>query len=41
MTKINVSQISLIFNGSYFIKEFVGDDQLIMKWMIKRCFIFF
>ena len=39
MTKIKVSQICKIFNGSCFIKEFVGDDQLIMKCMIKRCFI--
>ena len=40
MTKINVSEICKIFNGSFFIKEFVWDDQLIMKCMIKRCFIF-
>ena len=40
MTKINVSQICKIFNGSCSIKEFVGDDQLIMKRMIKSRFIF-
>ena len=39
MTKINVSHICKIINGSCFIQEFVGDDQLIMKYMIKRCFI--
>ena len=36
MTKENVSQIGKNkFNGSYFIKEFVG-DQLIMKCMINK-----
>ena len=30
MTEINVSQICKIFNSSCFIKEFVGDDQLII-----------
>ena len=35
MTKINVSQIGKIFNGSCSIKDFVGDDQLIMKCMTK------
>ena len=40
MTRINVSQICKIFNGSCSIKEFVEDDQLIMKRVIKRCFIF-
>ena len=39
MTMINLSQICKIFNCSCFIKEFVRDDQLIMKCMIKRCFI--
>ena len=39
MTKINVSQICKIFNGSCFEKEIVGDDQLIMKCMIKMCLI--
>ena len=39
MIKINISQICKIFNGSCFIKEFVGDNQLIMKCMIKRSFI--
>ena len=29
MTKINLSQICNIFNGSCFIKEFVGDDKFI------------
>ena len=38
MTKIIVSQICKIFNGSCFIKKFVGDDQAIMRCMIKRCF---
>ena len=35
MTKINVSQICKIFNGSCFEKELVWDDQLIMKCIIK------
>ena len=35
MTKINPSQICKIFNCFCFIKEFVRDDQLIMKCMIK------
>ena len=39
MTKINVSRICKIFNGSCFEKEIVGDDQLIMKCMIKMCLI--
>ena len=38
MTKINVSQICTIFNGSCSIKDFVGDDQLIMKCMTKNVF---
>ena len=33
MTKINVSQICKIFNGSCSLKNFVRDDQLIMKCM--------
>ena len=40
MAKINVSQICKIFNGSCFIKEFAGGDQLIMKCMIKGVFDF-
>ena len=35
MTKIDVSQICKIFNGSCFIKDFVRNDQLIMKRMTK------
>ena len=38
MSKVNVSQICKIFNGSCFIKEVVGDDQLLMKCMIKNMF---
>ena len=35
MTKINVSQICKIFNGSCFVKDIVRNDQLIMKRMTK------
>ena len=35
MTKINVSQICKIFNGSCSLKDFARDDQLIMKCMSK------
>ena len=35
MTKINVSQICKIFNGPCSSKDFVRDDQLIMKCMSK------
>ena len=35
MTKINISQICKIFNGSCSSKDFVRDDQLIMKCMSK------
>ena len=35
MTKINVSQIFLILNGSRSIQDFVRDDQLIMNCMTK------
>ena len=35
MTKINVSQICKIFNGSCSIKDFIRNDQLIMKCMTK------
>ena len=35
MTKINVSQICKISNGSCSSKDFVRDDQLIMKRMSK------
>ena len=39
MTKINVSQICKIFNGSCSSKDFVRVDQLIMKCMSKMCFM--
>ena len=39
MTKINVSQIFLILNGSGSIKDFVRDDQVIMNCMTK-CAVF-
>ena len=35
MTKINVSQICKIFNGSCSSEDFVRDDQLMMKCMSK------
>ena len=35
MTKISVSQICKIFNGSCSIKDFVRNGQLIMKCMTK------
>ena len=35
MTKINISQICKIFNGSCSSKDFGRDDQLIMKYMSK------
>ena len=35
MTKINASPIRKIFNGSCSSKDFVRDDQLIMKCMSK------
>ena len=35
MTKINISQICKIFNGSCYSKDCVRDDQLIMKCMSK------
>ena len=35
MTKIKVSQICKIFNGSCSVKDFVRNDQLIMKCMTK------
>ena len=39
MTKVNVSQICKLFNGSCSIKDFVRDDQLIMKCLTK-CALF-
>ena len=39
MTKINVSQICTILNGSGSIKDFVRGDQLIMNCMTK-CAVF-
>ena len=35
MTRINVSQICKILNSSYSSKDFVRDDQLIMKCVSK------
>ena len=35
MTKISISQIFKFFNGSCSSKDFVRDDQLIMKCMSK------
>ena len=35
MAKINVSQICKIFNGFCSVKDFVKNDQLIMKCMTK------
>ena len=35
MTKINISQIYKIFNGSHPIKDFVKDGQLIMSGKTK------
>ena len=35
MIKLNISEICKILNGSCSIKDFVREDQLIMKCMIK------